>query len=77
MIAKKEFREERQDVYSFWEMKNQLNETQDAIIEVETKIEECTVLELEKRITEAEQQIIDLTAKIALENSKIALINNL
>ena len=77
MIAKKEFREERNDVFSFWELKPQLNDAKDAIIEVEEKIEECTVLELEKRITEAEQQIIDLTAKIALENSKITLINNL
>jgi hypothetical protein len=75
MIAKKEFREEREDVFSFWEMKTQLNEMQDAIIEVETKIEECTILELEKRISEAQQQILDLTTKVELEQSKIELIN--
>jgi len=77
MVVKNELREERNDVFSFWEMKNQLNETQDAIIEVETKIEECTILELEKRISEAQQQILDLTAKIELEQSKIELINAL
>ena len=77
MTVKHEIREERKDVFSFWEMKTQLNETQDAIIEVETKIEEATILELEKRIEDAQQQITDLTAKIALENSKIDLINNL
>jgi len=32
---------------------------------------------LEKRILEAEKQILDLTAKIELEQSKIALINAL
>jgi hypothetical protein len=75
MIAKKEFREEREDVYSFWEMKTQLNEMQDAIIEVETKIEECTILELEKRISDTQQRILDLTTKVELEQSKIELIN--
>jgi hypothetical protein len=75
MIAKKEFREEREDVFSFWEMKTQLNETQDAIIEVETKIEECTIVDLEKRIAESEKQILDLTTKVELEQSKIELIN--
>jgi hypothetical protein len=75
MIAKKEFREEREDVFSFWEMKTQLNEMQDAIIEVETKIEECTILELEKRISDTQQQILDLTTKVELEQSKIELIN--
>lgn len=77
MIVKNELREEREDVFSFWEMKNQLNEAQDAIIEVETKIEECTLVELATRITDFENQIIDLTAKIALEKSKIDLINAL
>ena len=77
MIVKAEIREERNDVFSFWEMKTQLNETQDSIIEVETKIEECTIIELEKRIADDEQQIIDLTAKITLDKSKIDLINSL
>jgi len=77
MTVKNEIREERNDVYSFWEMKNQLNETQDAVIEVETKIEECTILELEKRIEESEKQILELNAKIALDKSKIELINAL
>jgi hypothetical protein len=75
MTAKNEIREERNDVYSFWEMKTQLNEMQDAIIEVETKIEECTILELEKRISDTQQRILDLTTKVELEQSKIELIN--
>lgn len=77
MTVKNEIREERNDVFSFWEMKPQLNETQDAIIEVETKLEECTIVDLEKRIEEIEKQILELNAKIALDISKIALINDL
>jgi hypothetical protein len=76
MIAKVEIREEREDVYSFWENKKSLNDNDEIVVE-EVKIEECTVLEIEKRIEETQQQIIDLTAKIALENSKIDLINSL
>jgi hypothetical protein len=76
MIAKVEIREEREDVYSFWEDKKSLNDNDEIVVE-EVKIEECTVLEIEKRIEETQQQIIDLTAKIALENSKIDLINSL
>ena len=76
MIAKNELRDERTDVYSFWEDKKSLNDNDEIVVE-EVKIEECTVLEIEKRIEETQQQIIDLTAKIALENSKIDLINSL
>ena len=76
MIAKVEIREEREDVYSFWEDKKSLNDNDEIVVE-EVKIEECTILEIEKRIEETQQQIIDLTAKIALENSKIDLINSL
>ena len=75
MICKKEFRDERTDVYSFWE--NVPTIENDKIVQVETKIEECTVIELQKRITDAEQQIADITDKIALENSKIISINSL
>lgn len=75
MTAKIEIREDRNDVFSFQE--NVPTIENGKIIQVETKIEECTVSELEKRILEAEKQILDLTAKIELEQSKIALINAL
>ena len=73
MIVKNEIREEREDVFSFWE--NVATIENGKIVQVETKIEECTVIELQKRIEESEKQILDLTAKIALENQKINLIN--
>jgi len=75
MIVKSEVREERTDVYSFWELTPTIENGK--IVQVETKIEETTILDLEKRIVDAEQQITDLTAKIALENSKILMINAL
>jgi|GEM_PF-5806336 len=77
MIVRNEIRDERNDVYSFWELKKQLNEAQDVIIEVEEKVEETTLLELAKRIEDFQVQIVEITAKIALENSKIELINAL
>ena len=73
MICKAEIREERTDVYSFWE--NVPTIENGKIVQVETKLDESTLVELQKRIADAEQQIIDLTAKIALENSKINLIS--
>jgi len=77
MIVKHEIREERTDVYSFWDLKKQLNESQDAIEEIEEKIEEATILELEKRISDFETQIVEITAKIEIEHGKIKLINSL
>tara|TARA_R110000851_G_scaffold236183_1_gene388798 strand:+ start:663 stop:890 length:228 start_codon:yes stop_codon:yes gene_type:complete len=75
MTVKNEIREERNDVFSFWESVPTIKNSK--IIKVETKIEETTVIELQKTIADSEQQILDLTAKIELENSKIELIENL
>lgn len=75
MKVVKEFREEREDVYSFWE--NVPTIENGKIVQVETKLEECTVVDLEKRIVDSENQIIELNAKIALDKSKILMINAL
>jgi|TARA_R110002096_G_scaffold124864_1_gene269797 hypothetical protein len=75
MTAKNEIREERNDVFSFWELVPTIENGQ--IIQVETKIEETTLIALQKTISDSEQQILDLTAKIELQNSKIELIENL
>ena len=77
MRVVKEIREERNDIYSFWVTKKQLNETQDEVIEVDEKLDESTVLELEKRIEDLELEAIEVANKIVLENSKIELINAL
>ena len=75
MIAKKETREEREDVFSIWEDVPTIENGK--IVQVETKLEEITLLELEKRISDFEKQIIDIQEKIALEQSKVSLINDL
>ena len=75
MVVKSEIREERTDVFSFWEMTPTIENGK--IVQVETKLEETTLVELQKRIEESEKQIVDATAKIALDKSKIALINAL
>ena len=74
MIVKKEYRAERNDVYSFWETKKVLNEL-DQVEEIEQKIDECTVIMLEGRVAELDRQIADLTAKKQIEQTKIKMID--
>ena len=76
MKAKQEFREERNDVFSFWVDKKVLNDN-DEIEIIEEKVDECTLIELQKRIEAHEAAIADLQAKIAQESEKINLINAL
>ena len=76
MKAKNELRDERTDVFSFWVDKKVLN-ANDEIEVVEEKVDECTLIELEKRIETHQAAIADLNAKIAEEQMKIALINTL
>lgn len=77
MTVKKETREERDDVFSFWDIQKQLSDNKDTIVEVEVKIEECTLVELEKRISYFETNILEFTAKIEVEKSKLELIKKL
>lgn len=76
MRVKNELREERTDVFSFWNDKKVLN-TNNEIEVIEEKVDECTVIELEKRIADHNTSIAELQCKISLEQSKIILINNL
>lgn len=76
MKAKKEIREEREDVVSFWVEKKVLN-SNDEIEVIEEKVDECTVVDLQNRIDAHKLAIADLEAKIQVENSKIQLANDL
>lgn len=76
MKAKNELRDERTDVYSFWVDKKVLNAI-DEIELVEEKVDECTLIELEKRIEAHQLAIADLEAKIIEERCKITLVNAL
>ena len=73
MKAKNELRDERTDVYSFWVDKKVLN-ANDEIEVVEEKVDECTLIELEKRIEAHQLAIADLEAKIIEERCKITLV---
>ena len=76
MKAKNELRPERTDVFSFWIDKKVLN-ANDEIEVIEEKVDECTLIELDKRIETHQAAIADLNAKIAEEQMKIALIGAL
>ena len=75
MIIKKEFREERDDVFGFYEIENTLNEEKTEIIQVETLIIETTIFKLTEElvnITRNYDQI--LAAKTKIE-TMIQMIN--
>ena len=75
MIIKKEFREERDDVFGFYEIENTLNEEKTEIIQVETLIKETTIFKLTEElvnITRNYDQI--LAAKTKIE-TMIQMIN--
>ena len=76
MKAKNELRDERTDVFSFWVDKKVLN-ANDEIEVIEEKVDECTLIELEKRIEAHQLAIADLEAKIIEERCKITLVNAL
>ena len=76
MKVKNELRDERTDVFSFWVDKKVLN-ANDEIEVIEDKVDECTLIELEKRIETHNASIADLQSKIAEEQLKISLINTL
>lgn len=76
MKAKKEIRQERDDIVSFWVDKKVLNEN-DEIAIVEEKVEECTLIELQNRIVRYEKDIAEIQVKILEVNLKIDLVNTL
>jgi hypothetical protein len=75
MRIQQEFREERNDIYSFWELKKELNESKDGVIELDTKICETTLIELLKKVEDYQNEIIKINENIEIENLKIKLLN--
>ena len=76
MKAKKEFREERTDVYSFWIEKKVINENNEIEV-VDEKIDESTLIGVQDRIVHFENEIATLQDKKSVEQLKIQLINAL
>ena len=74
MIIIKEYREDRNDIYSFWENVNKIED--DSIVSVLDKLEESTYLLISERIQSMQNEIINIQSKIDIEMSKLELINN-
>lgn len=60
MIARKETRQEREDVIGFYEITKTLNETQTEIIETETLVRETTLIQLNEEMSNIDKSIADL-----------------
>ena len=70
MRAQKEFRDERKDVVSFWEIDKQLSEDKTQIVEVEVKIKECGISNLETELQEMPAFIESLQEQLKEANKK-------
>ena len=63
MIARKEIRDERNDVLGFYNIVKKINDTQDGIIEVEEQFKETTLVALHD----------EMTAKLRFKSTPLAL----
>lgn len=84
MNIRKEIRDERTDVIGFYKLVKKLNDTQDAIIEVEEQFKETTLQGLideikakNESITQLQEQIITAQNELSVLNEMITLANNL
>lgn len=79
MKAVKEIRDERTDVYSFWEDKKYIETVNgvDAIVVKSEKVEEITLEEMTKRIADLEKEKVEKASKLALEKSKLKMLTDL
>lgn len=76
LLVKKAIRPERNDVFTFFKIKKIVGEN-DQIIPVEELVEEVTVNQLQDRINEMSATSVEALEKIAAEQMKIEMINNL
>lgn len=84
MTIRKEIRDERTDVIGFYKLVKKLNDTQDAIIEVEEQFKETTLQGLideikakNESITQLQEQIIAAQNELAQLDEMLTLANNL
>lgn len=84
MTIRKEFRDERTDVIGFYKLVKKLNDTQDAIIEVEEQFKETTLQGLtdeikakNESITQLQEQIIAAQNELVQLNEMLTLANTL
>ena len=84
MTIRKEIRDERTDVIGFYKLVKKLNDTQDAIIEVEEQFKETTLQGLHdeikaknESITQLQEQITTAQNELVQLNEMLTLANNL
>lgn len=84
MTIRKETRSERTDVIGFYNIVKKLNDTQDAIIEVEEQFKETTLQSLideikskNESITQLQEQIIAAKNELQLLDEMLTLANTL
>lgn len=84
MTIRKEIRDKRTDVIGFYKLVKKLNDTQDAIIEVEEQFKETTLQGLldeikakNESITQLQEQITTAQNELSVLNEMLTLANNL
>ena len=77
MIARKEIRDERNDVLGFYNIVKKLNDTQDGIIEVEEQFKETTLVALQDEMTAKLESIQQLNEQIVTAQNDIAQLQEM
>ena len=77
MIARKEIRDERNDVLGFYNIVKKINDTQDGIIEVEEQFKETTLVALQDEMTAKLESIQQLNEQIVTAQNDIAQLQEM
>ena len=77
MIARKEIRDERNDVLGFYNIVKKINDTQDGIIEVEEQFKETTLVALHDEMTAKLESIQQLNEQIVTAQKDIAQLQQM
>ena len=77
MTIRKEIRDERTDVIGFYNIVKKLNDTQDAIIEVEEQFKETTLQGLTDEIKSKQESITQLQEQIIAAQNELNTLNEM
>ena len=77
MTIRKEIRAERTDVIGFYNTVKKLNDTQDAIIEVEEQFKETTLQGLTDEIKAKQESITQLQEQIVAAQNELVTLNEM
>lgn len=77
MTIRQEIRDERTDVLGFYNLVKKLNDTQDAIIEVEEQFKETTLQGLQDEIKAKNESITQLQEQIAAAQNELLVLDEM